>query len=280
MTRTDIHRPSAIVPSEYEFVEFAYQGPFDFDAPRRAAHINKHMECTGGRYSNHEHGGSCHICGAHAQYMAVFYHKASNTYIRTGMDCADKMEFAYDNPTAFRKEVRAAIDQIAGKRKAEAIIAQEGLNRAWEIFNMENRPDKWEEDTIVSIVSNLVKYGNISQRQCEFIKTLFTKIDGRAAVNAAQAAIAALSNYIGECSERRVFKGIITLKTSYDTIFGIQYLTSITDEVGNVIVYKGSSNFFNEFEKGMTVEFKATVKEHSEYKTIKQTIVSRPVMVK
>jgi hypothetical protein len=102
MTRTDIPRPGAILPSEYGGVGFSYSPRTGDvladaqDALAERARIRAHMQRTGGRYSGHEHGGSCHVCGASAIYLVVFYHRATNTYIQTGMDCADNMTMSYD----------------------------------------------------------------------------------------------------------------------------------------------------------------------------------------
>ena len=93
-TRTDIHRPSAINPHEYEFVAFDYIGPgyagLSLMSERRA--FQQHLTRTGGKYSAHDHGGTCAVCGACAFYIAKFYHRATNTYICTGEDCAAKLD--------------------------------------------------------------------------------------------------------------------------------------------------------------------------------------------
>lgn len=94
MKRNDIHRPSAIYPTEYEFVAVEHD-PVSLGFVQwywaQRQRIIAHMTQTGGAFSDHEHKGNCHVCGAHCIYTAVFYHCASNTYIRTGFDCAEKM---------------------------------------------------------------------------------------------------------------------------------------------------------------------------------------------
>ena len=86
MNRTDVHRPSAINPEEYDFVSFHDHRP---DA--RAVNLvereafRAHMALTGGKFSGHDHGGVCHICGnANAMSVARFHHRRSNTYIEVG----------------------------------------------------------------------------------------------------------------------------------------------------------------------------------------------------
>jgi len=95
--RTDIHRPSAIVPADYDFIGFNYL-PTDrdlsgiFPAFNDRALIRAHMQRTGGTWSGHEHAGNCHICGAHCIYTATFHHRPTNVYIRCGLTCTDGLE--------------------------------------------------------------------------------------------------------------------------------------------------------------------------------------------
>jgi hypothetical protein len=144
MKRTDIHRPSAVNPEDYEFVAMeCVPGAFEGDIEACYAQIEAreriraHMAATGGTYSGHEHGGNCMVCGcANMIYSCLFYHEKTNSYIRTGQDCADKMEMG--DPVAFNR-FRAAIqdwrEAKAGQRKAIATLAEKGLSRAWEIRN-------------------------------------------------------------------------------------------------------------------------------------------------
>lgn len=55
MTRTDIHRPSAIVPTDYEYVALGYQRIDGLDAVQAVIEqrhiLAEHMKRTSGRYS-------------------------------------------------------------------------------------------------------------------------------------------------------------------------------------------------------------------------------------
>src|SRR5882672_4280684 len=97
MARNDIHRPSQIEHLDYEFVcnevikmEGLGDAIFMMDERKRKA---AHFARTGGKYADHEHGGNCHVCGAAAIYTVLFYHSKSNSYVRTGGDCADKLGY-------------------------------------------------------------------------------------------------------------------------------------------------------------------------------------------
>lgn len=273
MARTDAHRPSAIVPADYTYVTHRYFGPDAMDVnPHGARIVREHMDRTGGKYSGHEHGGSCHICGAHALYTAVFHHVPSNTYIVTGLDCADKMDMDCGDGEAFRKTVRAAIEALAGKRKAQAVLANAGLSKAWEVYTGPYS-DRFEETTITDIVGKLVKYGSISDKQMAFVGKLVDKINNRVAIKAARAAENAGSTHIGNVGDRLTFTATVAFVASFETQFGTMFVNGLKDQAGNVVIYKGSKSLAA---KGDTVKFTATVKEHGVREGVKQTIVARP----
>ena len=78
------------------------------------------------------------------------------------------------------------------------------------------------------------------------------------------------SSYQGSIGERLSLQGHLVLLASWETDFGMTYLYNITDEQGNVFIWKT-----NKFLKAGTITYKGTVKEHNEYKGIQQTILTR-----
>lgn len=199
MKRQDIHRPSAINPADYiyvaiEFTNVQSLGDALFLQMEREL-IRNHMAKTGGTWSHHEHGGNCHVCGAHCIYTVLFYHQKTNSYIRTGGDCAQKMEMGFDEKhlDAFKAKVHNHLEAQAGKKKAQAILAEAGLTAAWTIFNTPDseQANLYEERTIWDIVGKLVKYGSVSEKQTNYVRTLLGKIENRAAIQAERAAATA-----------------------------------------------------------------------------------------
>jgi hypothetical protein len=205
--RTDLHRPSAIKPEEYQFVAFEHLKIEGFgDCAAVLANrelIRQHMSCTGGTYSHHEHGGNCMVCGAWAIYTVLFYHTTTNSYVRTGQDCANKMDMSYGDMNLFRKQVNDYRQRKAGINKAEGILNEAGLGRAWDIrdeFMEAHRAEQvWFESngdnpdygrgrqfaqrwgsamTICDIVSRLIKYGSISDKALNFVRILVDRHDG------------------------------------------------------------------------------------------------------
>src|SRR3954467_8647095 len=102
MKRTDTHRPSAIIPSEYTWVAQEVApifglGDCHFILAERER-IRAHMDRTGGTYAGHAHGGNCMVCGnANAIYTILFYHEPTNSYVRMGERCAMKCDMGIDD---------------------------------------------------------------------------------------------------------------------------------------------------------------------------------------
>ena len=195
MRRTDIHRPAAILPEDYRFVAFEaikIEGIGDcIVAQMNRERIRADMARTGGTYSRHAHGGNCMVYGnANAIYTALFYHAPTNTYVRMGQDCAAKVEMGLDRAafTRFRDGVHQWQEARAGKRKAEGALTERGLAEAWALYTAPGASyTRYEESTIVDIVSKLVRFGSISDKQYAFIERLLVKVRDRARTDAERA---------------------------------------------------------------------------------------------
>jgi|TARA_Y100000296_G_scaffold33464_1_gene38739 hypothetical protein len=189
--RTDPHHPSVIVPEDYEYVaiEFVKIEAGDFGTclflQAERARIRAHMEETGGTYSHHEHGGNCHICGAWAIYTTLFYHQKTNSYIRTGFDCAGKLEMGADfNALArVKKEIKCWRDLQTGKTRALGYLTEIDLEDAYAIYDDDMdlttlrskriiKSAQWQLNTLKDIIGKLVKYGSISEKQVAFVRKL------------------------------------------------------------------------------------------------------------
>jgi hypothetical protein len=269
MDRTDIHRPSAIIPADYEFVAFEYIKLDDGNILGNCAILQAeraikeaHMTRTGGKYATHEHGGSCQVCGANAIYTVLFYHSKTNEYIRTGQDCAEKMEMPYDELryNAFRKGITDHRLAFAGKRKAEALLNDKGFQQAWGIYG-ETNPEvtaryEYEERTIVDIVGKLVKYGSQSDRAINYIGVLLSKIGKRAEIEAQRATEAAKA---ADCPEGRVWVNGEVLSTKIqEADFGPTLKMLVRDNTGYKVWGTVPSSI--SVERGDNVKFSANVK--------------------
>jgi hypothetical protein len=83
-----------------------------------------------------------------------------------------------------------------------------------------------------------------------------------------------VSEYIGNVGDKVVLNGMMKLLSSFDTFYGETYLYQIETEKG--IAKWFASNECSEIpEEGKLVSIKGTVKEHKEYKGVKETIITR-----
>jgi hypothetical protein len=148
--RTDCHRPSAIVPADYEYVAV---GPVQY-APlasrANAELIKRHMERTGGDWSTHNHGGNCHICGSVNLIWWIAYRNVrTNEYIKVGSECAENIDFSGSDVRAlnlFRKSCRLEAGIAKGKEKAKRYLAGAGLDAAFEVY--ESATAGYEENIV------------------------------------------------------------------------------------------------------------------------------------
>lgn len=193
-TRTDVHSPSNIDPDAYDFLEIIYDGDSLSDpgalvenaAARRR--LFEFMAETGAKYSGHSHGGTCHCCGAFAQTHGYFYHRDTNKLIKVGESCTAKLWAGYGGAfTQRRREVKNARANQAGKAKAQLLLADAKLSRAWELYVAGDR-STWALDKVCDIVHTVVKYGNISEKQEAFLGKMVHEADNAAAVAAERAA--------------------------------------------------------------------------------------------
>ncbi len=297
MKRTDIHRPAAIVPSDY--IEIAYL-PHEVDFGNASfiiaqqQRIQAHMKQTGGLWSTHEHGGNCDVCGnAQAMTHVIFHHVPSNTYVRVGEICASKVAMNFDRSafTHFVKSAAEARERRAGLQKAQTLLADYGLSEAWAVYDrLETREradwaNTWKSATsaeklIHDIVSKFVRYGSISEKQQAFLGKLLGDISGQADRMSARALETAkrreTSKYVGTVGERYegeariVFSKFIETEGNY---YSSGYtITVMEDAQGNSLVWFGVGF---DAAKGDTITFRATVKGHEERDGVKQTKLTR-----
>lgn len=187
--RTDIHRPSAIDPTEYCFIAFNCLRIDDLGSAlflqAERKRLDDHRQRTGGRFASHQHGGNCQCCGSvNCIYTAAFYHQKTNEYLLVGLTCAEKLEMSYSATDAnlFLKRCRQELKIAKGKQAAKRDLNDLGLQAAWDIYEARPRLGYVErqEQIISEMVSSLVRYGRISDKQVIFAKSLLNQIQNRA----------------------------------------------------------------------------------------------------
>jgi len=268
MVRTDDHRPSAINPEEYDYVCPMNVEGDDFELNMEfRERINDHMISTGGKWSKHEHGGICHICGCwNVKYKVVFYHKNSNTYIITGTDCADKMGISYNSyeMNMFKTAILDNDHLKAGKKKAIGILEDNQISTAWRIYNndyegiiknVENA--RYEVNTVKDMVYNVVKYGNISEKQISYIKILIDKIL-KGDETAEKRRLEKDSALPVPTGKGIMVVGVVLSIKNHDTPYGTVLKMTVKNKNGWLVWGSVPSNGPN-FTKGDTIKFTANV---------------------
>ena len=279
LERTDVHRPSEIIPEDYQFIAQEYLKVEDLGTAlflkAEREKIQAHMAQTGGRYSQHEHGGNCMVCGSvNAVYTLLFYHAKTNSYVRMGTECADKTYSGADfGMNQFRRNIEDARLNQRGKMKAKALLGDAGLSAAWELYvadvqdlynslGVQSLP--YEEVTIRDMVSKLVRYGSISDNALGYLRILLGKIPERAQRNAErEAKRKAEKEAAAPCPTGRVKIEGIVLKVEerenpYDR-FGGGVRTVMTVKANEGYVVWGSVPSGAVVEKDCKITFVATV---------------------
>ncbi len=82
---------------------------------------------------------------------------------------------------------------------------------------------------------------------------------------------AKISNHVGTIGKREIFELKLNKVTSFETAYGISHLHIFEDMSGNKVNWFASSNNLDE---GKFYKVKGTVKDHSEFKGCKQTIIT------
>jgi len=102
-------------------------------------------------------------------------------------------------------------------------------------------------------------------------RVTFAERDAKRA--AERAAADANRGHVGVVGERSTFTATVKARPSWDGAYGTTYMVIMEDAAGNSLVWKTSSP--GEAEVGATLTFKATVKEHGDYKGVARTMVTR-----
>lgn len=94
--RNDVHRPSEIIPTNYEFVD-SYQlfisfGTLDCQDGMEGFEDTDVLHQDGPWFNGEPHGDplKCDVCGTNHRAGGVFFHQPSGEFIKMGRDCADK----------------------------------------------------------------------------------------------------------------------------------------------------------------------------------------------
>lgn len=184
-----------------------------------------------------------------------------------------------------REIIRATAEQVERRRaeEAAAIAERQRLQAEWAA--------KYEADVRAAIDEGRITFGNYNGHSIEFLprgylnwvaNTSFEEGSRMAYLSAVirskyahlllPAADASL--HVGEVGKRRDWSGTVVRYARFETDFGPLCITTIVEDgTSACLVVKSGSWACSEI--GKHLSFKATVKEHNEYKGQAQTVLQR-----
>jgi hypothetical protein len=80
------------------------------------------------------------------------------------------------------------------------------------------------------------------------------------------------SQHLGTVGKRETFTAEVDRTAYFESAYGLVWIITMRDESGNAIVCKSTAFYA---ERGTKLTFKATIKEHSDFRGEKQTVVQR-----
>lgn len=170
-------------------------------------------------------------------------------------------EYSYDN--AVQNKIRRAY-----RAKFEAANPD-----AFDVVAFLQSAASWSEFA-KSLSESYDSRGGLSIGQMAAARSMMAKAQARKAERLAQRdAPASSGHHVSTVGQREEFTLTINKLMEFEGMYGMTYIHICTDANGNAFCYKGSSELG---EVGDTVRVKATVKEHTAYNGVAQTVINRP----
>ncbi len=207
--RTDIHRPSEIIPADYEFVAAFSLSTTEDGWPIPAFNFEFIVANRDKFHGAHHAPNQCDVCGSHFIYGEVWEHTPTSEWITLGHICAHKYqlfadlsEFKSQRAKHVAKAIREA-QRAASRESMEKQIAETpGLAEALEV----------DHYITTDIKAKFERYGSISQDQV----VLLFKLQRQIAEQAAQKADAAANLVDVPLTDERITVEGEVLATRWD----------------------------------------------------------------
>jgi len=170
-------------------------------------------------------------------------------------------EYSYDNAVAnkIRRATRAKFERMNPD--------------ADEVVNFLSAAASWSEFA-KSLYESYSNRGGLSIGQMAAARGMVEKAKARQAERlAARNAPATSGRHMSTIGQREEFTLTINRVMEHEGMYGTSYFHTCTDANGNAFIYKGTSELG---EVGAVVTIKATVKEHTAYNGVAQTVINRP----
>lgn len=291
--RTDAHRPSAIVPADYDYVLSFSLATTDDGWPVPAININCETRISaiahnadgsvtvtqrqhradgrccvigikqhGGVFATDAGPGRCSVCGTHYVYGDVWFHRPTQEYICLGHDCADKYSLLADRSEWEMENLRTRdglAKELARKQNDEeraAFLAKHpGLSEALEC----------QHNIVRDIAQKFITYRALSEKQ---IALVFKLANEAATPKPAEQHVAAPTG-------KTTFRGTVVSAKSQESQYGtsIKITVKVSTPEGTWLAWgTAPSAILNSFEgydyaavlRGCEVEITATLEAGKE----------------
>lgn len=190
MTRTDIHRPTTVEPTDYTFVD-AYELS-DREGNTDLRHFTKDVDtllARGLRIADHLDqsywAGVCGTCGQRGlTYVALMIHKTTGEFMVVGSTCIsttfESARLSLDAKQAAAAQARKEAKLLKAFNAAVAAepVLAAAVAKLEQLHAIEGFQWRKNEHTLKEIVTACRRYGNgLSERQTPYVASLITWID-------------------------------------------------------------------------------------------------------
>jgi hypothetical protein len=154
--------------------------------------------------------------------------------------------------------------------KEELREAGAKFSRQFGNWYFSEKPEKWH--TAELEVAELIEYDNLGQVDKKLGEEVNEYVKAQIKKSLPEQKE---SEHVGEVGKRQDFELTILSSFEIETQFGWSCINTLKDDEGNKFVWKTQHDLVYTHGKGETIKLKGTVKEHSEYREEKQTILTR-----
>jgi hypothetical protein len=256
-TRTDVHRPSALVTEDYEFVACGDYGTSGEPGYAPLAHEpHMHLLDEGWKFDGVS-GGGCDHCGARVRYYAILKHLPTHSLIRVGQQClGNRFDLATDEFHARRKAAQLDRERqrIVKTRAVWMAIHAPDAETAYEWADAQVCDgDYGYEGMRHKFVANVNRYGSVSDKFLRAIMRDMVRTERREAEREAeQATLTPVVEGKGQVT------GEVVSTKLHENDFGSRWVMTVKDDRG-FLVWGTVPAALGGVEKGDRVTFSATV---------------------
>lgn len=176
---------------------------------------------------------------------------------------------------ADRLRREAPVEQVDQERAAEVI--------AW-VRGMEEDKTSTTANAFIENLRTIFKFDEIESRffgfACSAISAFMKHLDRQGEI-LRKKDLHKNSQHVGTVGTRQVFTGLtVESIRSFEGQWGVTTLIKFIDQDGNLLVWFASGDKVDDFRIGATVDLKATVKKHDDFREVAQTALNRCQILK